>query len=51
MDVCRDCCVLSSRGLCDELINRLEESYRMWSECNWDTSQRSPPPTRGCRAV
>ena len=34
MDVCRDCCVLSSRGLCDELINRLEESYRMWSECN-----------------
>ena len=25
-----DCCVLSSRGLCDELITRPEESYRLW---------------------
>jgi len=25
-----ECCVLSGRGLCDELITRLEESYRMW---------------------
>jgi hypothetical protein len=24
------CCVLSGRGLCDELITRLEESYRPW---------------------
>jgi hypothetical protein len=24
------CCVLSGRGLCDELITRPEESYRMW---------------------
>jgi hypothetical protein len=24
------CCVLSSRGLCDELITRPEESYRLW---------------------
>jgi hypothetical protein len=24
------CCVLSSRGLCDELIARPEESYRLW---------------------
>jgi hypothetical protein len=23
------CCVLSGRGLCDELITRLEESYRL----------------------
>jgi len=22
MDVCRECCVLSGRGLCDELITR-----------------------------
>ena len=28
--VCCDCCVLSSRGLCDELITRPEESYRLW---------------------
>jgi hypothetical protein len=29
MDVCCECCVLSSRGLCDELITRPEESYRL----------------------
>jgi len=23
-------CVLSRRGLCDELITRTEESYRLW---------------------
>ena len=28
--VCCECCVLSGRGLCDELITRPEESYRMW---------------------
>jgi len=28
--VCCECCVLSGRGLCDELITRLEESYRLW---------------------
>jgi hypothetical protein len=25
-----ECCVLSSRGLCDELITRLQEPYRLW---------------------
>jgi hypothetical protein len=25
-----ECCVLSGRGLCDELVPRPEESYRMW---------------------
>ena len=29
IDVCRECCVLSGRGLCDELITRPEESYRL----------------------
>jgi hypothetical protein len=24
------CCVLSGRGLCDELITRPEECYRLW---------------------
>jgi hypothetical protein len=28
--VCCKCCVLSGRGLCDELITRPKESYRMW---------------------
>ena len=27
--VCCKCCVLSGRGLCDELITRPEESYRL----------------------
>jgi len=26
----RVCCVLSGRGLCDGLITRPEESYRLW---------------------
>jgi len=30
MFVCSECCVLSGRGLCDELITRPEESYRAW---------------------
>jgi hypothetical protein len=29
MDVCFEGCV-SGRGLCDELITRPEESYRLW---------------------
>jgi hypothetical protein len=33
MSVCCKCCVLSGRGLCDGLISRLEESYRVW--CVW----------------
>ena len=28
--VCCECCVLSGRGLCDELLTRPEESYRLW---------------------
>jgi len=29
MFVCCECCVLSGRGLCDVLITRPEESYRL----------------------
>jgi len=28
--ICCECCVLQGRGLCDELITRPEESYRLW---------------------
>jgi hypothetical protein len=33
-------CVLSGRGLCDELITRPEESYRLWRVvvCGHETS-------------
>jgi len=30
MSVFCECCVLSGTGLCDELITRPEESYRLW---------------------
>ena len=30
MSVCCECCVLSGRGLCDELITRPDKSYRLW---------------------
>jgi hypothetical protein len=41
MDVCCVCCVLSGRGLCDELITRPEESYRLWCVvvCDVETSK------------
>jgi hypothetical protein len=40
MFVCCVCCVLSGRGLCDELITRPEESYRLWriDVCGQETS-------------
>ena len=39
--VCCECCVLSGRGLCDELITRPEESYRLCCVvvCNLETSR------------
>ena len=54
MDVCRDCCVLSGTDLCDELITRLEEAYRLWSVvvCDLETSTvRRPWPALGRRAT
>jgi hypothetical protein len=30
MFICCECCVLSGRGLCDELITRPEESFGLW---------------------
>jgi len=50
MFVCCDCCLLSGRGLCDELITRPEECYWMWCVvgCDLETSRiRRPWPTGG----
>ena len=43
--VCCECRVLSGRGLCDELITRPEESYRMWCVvvCDLETSRMGAP--------
>jgi hypothetical protein len=43
MFVCCGCCVLSGRGLCDGLITRPEESYRLWRVvmCDQETSWMS----------
>jgi hypothetical protein len=43
--------VLSSRDVCDELITRPEESYRLWRIvlCGLETSRmRCPWPAMGC---
>jgi len=50
MDVCCECCVLSGRGLCDGLITRPGESYRLWRVvvCDQETSKtRSLKPATG----
>ena len=43
--VCCECYVLSGRGLCDELITRPEESYRLWCVvvCDQETSRMKRP--------
>jgi len=45
MFVCCECCVLLGRGLCDGLITRPEESYRLWCVfvCDLETSRRRRP--------
>ena len=50
MSVCCECCVLSGRGLCDGLITRSEESYRLWRivVCDLETPWMTRPwPTGG----
>jgi len=41
MSVCCESCVLSDKGLCDELITRPEESYRLWCVvvCDLETTK------------
>jgi len=48
MFVCCECCVLSGRGLCDKLITRLEENYRMWCVvvCDLETLKNEEAMTR-----
>ena len=43
--VCCECRALSGRGLCDELITRPEESYRLWCVvvCDLETSRMGAP--------
>jgi hypothetical protein len=43
--VCCECRVLSGRGLCDELITRPEESYRLLCVvvCELETSRMGAP--------
>ena len=48
MDVCYECYVLSGRDLCDGLIIRLEESYRLWYVvvCDLETSKNKKAMAR-----
>ena len=45
MFACCECCVLSGRGLCDELITRPEVSYRLCCVvvCDLETSRMGAP--------
>jgi hypothetical protein len=45
MFVCCECCLLSGRGLCDELITRPGKSYRLWCVvvCDLETSRMRRP--------
>ena len=45
MFVCCECCVLSGRGHCNELITRPEESYRLCCVvvCDLETSRMGAP--------
>ena len=45
MFVCCERCVLSGRGLCDGLINRPKETYRLWCVvvCDLETSRLGAP--------
>jgi len=45
MSVCCECCMLSGRGICDGLITRPEESYRLWYVvvCDLETSRMRRP--------
>jgi hypothetical protein len=47
MSVCCKCCVLSGRGLSEELMTRPEESYTECgvSECDSESSIMRPWPT------
>jgi hypothetical protein len=46
MSVSCDCCVMSGRGLCDELVTRPEESYRVWcvKVCDREASTKRGGP-------
>jgi hypothetical protein len=51
--VCCECCLLSVRGLCDELITRPEDTYQLWCVvvCDLENSwMRRSCPTGGCCA-
>jgi hypothetical protein len=47
MSLSFECCVLSGRVLCDELVPRPEESYRLWwvsNVCDHETSTKRGGP-------
>jgi hypothetical protein len=45
MSVCCDCCALSDRSLCDELVTRPEEFYQLWCVvvCDLEISRIGAP--------
>jgi len=56
MSFCCECCVLPGRGLCDKLVTRPEESYRLWCvvACDFEkqnlVNEEAQDPLGGYRA-
>jgi len=50
MSLCCECCVLSGRSLCDDLVTRPEESYRLWcvAVCDIETSSMRSQTSINC---
>jgi hypothetical protein len=50
MFFCCECCVLSGRGLCDEVITRPEKSYQLWrvAVCDIETSTMRSQTSINC---
>jgi len=48
MFVCCECCVFSGGGLCDGLITRTEESYRLWCVVVCDLENLVNEEAMGC---
>jgi hypothetical protein len=59
MSVCCECCVLLGRGLCNKLITRPEESYRLWcvvvcdleNLAQWEMSHQKETKPRNIRLL
>ena len=46
-----ECCVISGRGLCDDVVARPEESYQVWCVCVCECNRKASKMGRVWRIV